>query len=322
MDITKPGEYTMLKTELDKIEDTLGLCLNRLFYLAIPSQVFSPIVRALGKGHLNDGCQHSRAESRLLIEKPFGYDLVSARELIQEIGAVFSEKQVYRIDHYLAKETVQNILTFRLQNPLFSSVWNRQHISHIKVVAAESIGIEGRINFYEQIGALRDIIQSHLLQIAALITMELPPRVSPQTIHAAKLHILKTFQPPFSNRLNTLTVRGQYQGYRQEVSQPNSQTETFAALRITSTDPVWKGVPIVLQTGKQLTAKLTEATVVFKGSARSAASNQLTVRIQPEEGMTLSLQVKQPGFATATENVAMHFSYGERVDIVHADPYE
>ncbi len=322
MDITKPGEYAQLKTELDKIEDSLGLCLNRLFYLAIPSPVFGPIVRELGAGHLQDGCQHSRAESRLLIEKPFGYDLVSAQELIKEIAAIFTEKQVYRIDHYLAKETVQNILTFRLQNPLFSSVWNYQHISQIRVVAAESIGIEGRVNFYEQIGALRDVIQSHLLQIVSLITMELPATVTAQTIHTSKLGILKTFKPPPINHLRDLTIRGQYKGYRQEVSQPNSQTETFAALQITSTDPAWKGVPILLQTGKQLATKKTEATVVFKGRGKLAATNQLTIRIQPEEGITLSLQVKQPGFATTTENVAMNFSYGERADIVHADPYE
>lgn len=322
MDITKPEEYKRLKQELDQIEDELSICMNRLFYLAIPSQVFGPIVKQLGASKLNDGCQHGTSESRLLIEKPFGYDLLSARELIQELAQVFSERQIYRIDHYLAKETVQNILTFRMQNPLFEAVWNNQHISHILVTAAESIGIEGRVNFYEQIGALRDIIQSHLLQIITLITMDKPKIFTPEAIHTAKLEVLRDIAPPHADDMHERTVRGQYQGYRLEVENPSSQTETYSALQLEISNPRWKGVPILLRTGKQLATKLTDVVVVFQHSNHPSTKNYLTIRIQPLEGISLSVQVKKPGIRREAEQVNLSFSYGDRVAGAHADAYE
>lgn len=322
MDITQAGEYTNLKEELDHIENELGICMNRLFYLAIPSQVFGPIVKELGASKLNSSCQHGRADSRLLIEKPFGYDLASAQQLVEELEDVFSEKQIYRIDHYLAKETVQNILTFRLQNPLFQAVWNNKHISHVLVTAAESIGIEGRVNFYEQIGALRDIIQSHLLQIVTLITMEKPKKLTAEAIHAEKLKVLHDIKPPHADNMSEFTVRGQYQGYRQEVDNPTSSTETYAAIQLTSTNTRWANVPILIRTGKQLATKLTEVMIVFKEPDQPSTQNYLIIRIQPLEGITLSIHVKKPGFNTELEKVHMGFSYSSSVGAVNTDAYE
>ncbi|MES2971577.1 MAG: glucose-6-phosphate dehydrogenase [Patescibacteria group bacterium] len=322
MDITSGNEYTRLKLELDHIEAELGICMNRLFYLAIPSQVFGPIVKELGESKLSTGCQHGTMESRLLIEKPFGFDLPSAKQLILELEQVFSESQIYRIDHYLAKETVQNILTFRLQNPLFEAVWNSKQISHILVTAAESIGIEGRVNFYEQIGALRDIIQSHLLQIVALITMEKPTKLTAQAIHQEKLKVLQDLSPPSDDHMSEFTVRGQYQGYRQEVGNSKSQTETYAAIKLTSKSRKWENVPILIRTGKHLAAKATEVMIVFQDPSQPLNQNYLIIRIQPHESIILSVVVKKPGSSTEVEKVQMSFSYGDRADVIHADAYE
>lgn len=322
MDITAPAEYIRLKHELDKYEDELGVCLNRLFYLSIPAQVFSQVIRLFGVSGLNKGCKHESEESRLLIEKPFGYDLKSAQELIDEIEKVYTKKQVYRIDHYLAKETVQNILTFRFQNPLFRSVWNNNHISQILITAAESIGIEGRVVFYEQIGALRDIIQSHLLQILSLITMERPNEFTAESIHANKLKLLQSIAPPALSQIADKSVRGQYKGYKEEVSNSSSETETFAAIKLEINNKRWTNVPIYLTTGKSLAQKATEVVITFSDPSLPHINNYLTIRIQPFEGIKLSMQVKKPGYDIAVDQVIMNFSYSDAPDKLHADAYE
>ncbi len=322
MDITQHNEYAHLKTQLDAIEDEVGVCLTRIFYLAIPSTMFESVVERLGKQDLNKGCQHSKAESRLLIEKPFGYDLTSAQELIDRLKAAFSEKQIYRIDHYLAKETVQNILTFRFDNPLFSGAWDSKHISHIMVTAAESIGIEGRITFYEQMGALRDLIQSHLLQLVALVTMDRPENMNSQNIHKNKEKILKALRPPRADMMNKETVRGQYSSYRDEVSDNHTQTETFAAIRLSIDNDKWREVPILIRTGKSLKDKVTEITIVYQNNQKIGCRNTLTLRIQPNEGIVLDLRIKKPGFDEGVEHVQMDFCYNEKLQAAHPDAYE
>jgi glucose-6-phosphate 1-dehydrogenase len=321
MDLSKKAEYAKLKQALNDHEERVGACTNRLFYLAVPSQTFGSISEMLGEAGLTTGCDHKVGESRLLIEKPFGYDLESARELIDQLGKEFSEQQIYRVDHYLAKETAQNILTFRFHNPLFKAVWDSDTISSVMVTAAESIGIENRVAFYEQTGALRDIIQSHLLQLLSLVTMERPDKLDAASIHAKKLELLKAIQPITPDKIAEQTVRGQYQGYLEEVKNHSSVTETYAAIRLEIDTPRWRHVPILLRTGKAMAEKVTEITLTFK-DVETAHQNTLTLRIQPNEGISIELQAKKPGFDDESENVQMDFCYAQNGDGVHPDAYE
>lgn len=321
MDLGKVEEYTKLKNALDQHELQVGACTNRLFYLAVPSQTFSSIAGMLGAAGLTTGCAHRVGESRLLIEKPFGYDLVSAQELIEALNKQFDESQIYRVDHYLAKETAQNILTFRFSNPLFKSVWDSQVISSVMITAAESIGIEGRVAFYEQTGALRDVIQSHLLQLLALVAMEQPDQMASEAIHASKLALLRAIKPIAPDKVAEQAVRGQYQGYLQEVHNHVSATETYAALRLEVNTSRWRNVPILIRTGKAMAEKVTEITLTFKDSA-DARQNTLTLRIQPNEGISIQLQAKKPGFESESEAVQMDFCYAKTGDGVHPDAYE
>jgi len=324
MDPTRPEDYRTLKSTLDHLEDQLGACVNRLFYLSIPPQTYGPVVDLLGEHGLASGCQHGVADSRIMVEKPFGYDLASARELISRIKQGFREEQIYRIDHYLAKETAQNILTFRFANPLFETLWDRRSVDSIVVSAAESIGVEGRANFYESTGALRDLIQSHLLQVLTLVTMEQPAVLDPRHVHAEKLKLLKSVTPVAPNQVATLATRGQYRGYRDEVGNPGSFTETFARITLSIDNPRWQGVPIVIQTGKRLDRKSTEVALKFGSrSGTSDAANTLTFRLQPDEGIAIDLQAKKPGFNAETERVQMTFDYHQSFgEHVHPDAYE
>jgi glucose-6-phosphate 1-dehydrogenase len=321
MDITAGADYEKLKIELDQIESSVGICLNRLFYLAIPSQVFAPVVRLLGTAKLHTGCQHHIAESRLLIEKPFGFDMASANELIEVLSHDFSEDQIYRIDHYLAKETVQNILTFRYHNPLFANSWNNQYIRQITITAAEKIGIEGRATFYEQMGALRDLIQSHLLQVLALIIMDEPAHMTSSAIHAKKLAALKAIRPPHDHEMASKTVRAQYDSYKGEVQNPASTVETFAAVNLSIDNQTWQGVPVLVQTGKSLAKKTTEICLEFQGEQPND-NNRLIIRIQPDEGITLQVNIKQPGYANVMEPVQMNFSYDQQLSARHSEAYQ
>lgn len=320
MDLAKPEEYAKLRAALDDHEERVGACTNRLFYLAVPSQTFGDIAELLGQAGLTEGCKHHVGEGRLLIEKPFGYDLASARELIDVLGKQFTEQQMYRVDHYLAKETAQNVLTFRFSNPLFQSVWDSGNVSSIMITAAESIGIEGRVAFYEQTGALRDLIQSHLLQLLTLVTMERPEQMDAESIHARKLELLNAIVPIAPNKVAEQAVRGQYETYHQEVQNTSSITETYAALRLDIDTPRWKGVPVLIRTGKALAEKATEITLSFSGEGEH--QNTLTFRIQPNEGISIELQAKKPGFDAETETVQMDFCYPNTGEGVHPDAYE
>ncbi|HEY1064130.1 MAG TPA: glucose-6-phosphate dehydrogenase [Candidatus Saccharimonadales bacterium] len=312
------ADYAKLRTQLQELEDSVGLCLHRLFYLSIPPQVYGGVVQRLGEQGLNQSCAHGRAHSRLLVEKPFGYDLVSAQELIAATAQHFEEAQIFRIDHYLAQETAQNILTFRAQNPLFNQIWNNRHITKITVTATEKIGIEGRANFYEQVGALRDLIQSHLLQLLSLTLMDIPRDMNAATIHEAKHHVLKHIEPLPANKVPERAVRGQYDTYRKEVHNPDSSTETYAAITLFSSDPEWTDIPLHLITGKALAEKHTSITVDFDGQN----ANRLQFRIQPDEGITLGLQVKKPGLSNGVEPTSLDFTYHNTFKNTAADAYE
>jgi glucose-6-phosphate 1-dehydrogenase len=324
MDLLKTDDYRTLRKRLDAIETEVGVCMNRLYYLAIPAQTYEPVVRELGAGGLNHSCPHGTGAARLLIEKPFGYDLASAHELIAQLNEHFIEAQIYRIDHYLAKETVQNILAFRFQNPLFRRVWDNSAISHITITAAEEIDIEGRATFYEQTGALRDFVQSHLLQLLAVITMDEPATLTAEKIHQQKLALLQAVKPIAPNAVATQTVRGQYAGYRDDVQDAGSITETYAALRLNIDTPRWRGTPILVRTGKALAEKTVEISVIFSDSSTLTGDNTLTFSIQPTEGIAMQLLAKKPGFANETEPVHMEFCYNRafKTEAGHPDAYE
>lgn len=322
MDVTKPDDYDVLHKLLDDIEAKEGTCMNRLYYLSIPPQVFGPIVRFMGERGMNQSCQHGKASTRLLVEKPFGYDLPSARALIEETSQHFSEDQIFRIDHYLAKETVQAILQFRFANPIFMPIWNNQNIDSIMIKATENIGIENRVNFYEQTGALRDLIQSHLLQLLALVTMELPDKLESGQIHKNKQELFGQIQAVPADQIAGRAVRGQYKGYGRQVGKPKSITETYAALELYIENPRWEMVPMQLITGKALDQKRTDITLQFRADD-NGEYNRLTFRIQPNEGIELRLKVKKPGFAQVTETALMDFDYEKTFDNHgHPDAYE
>ena len=321
MDLTDSNDYIQLKNALDEMEEQRGICMNRLFYLAIPPQVYGPIVRLLGENYLQDGCRHGRAQSRLLVEKPFGYDVQSAEELIADTGKYFSEEQIFRIDHYVAKETVQNILTFRSANPLFEAVWDKKYISQIQVTATEKIDIEGRTTFYEEIGALRDFVQSHLLQLLAILAMEQPAQLTADDIHAARLKLLKAVEPVAEDQVWVQTVRGQYDGYKQDVGNPRSTMETYAAVKLAIDNDRWRDVPVLIRTGKALDKKETKLTIVFRG--HNGIADSLRFRIQPQEGISLHVLAKKPGYDDTMQSVVMDFSYQQAFDDHgHPDAYE
>jgi glucose-6-phosphate 1-dehydrogenase len=322
MDLNDPAGYDALLHKLNALEGQKGICMHRLYYLSIPPQAYLPVIHLLGERGLNTSCQHGRAVTRLLVEKPFGFDLRSAKELIAETAKVFDEEQIFRIDHYMAKETVQNILTFRFQNPIFEALWSQKHIASIEISAKEEIGIEGRATLYEPLGALRDFIQSHLLQILGIVTMDKPEVLDSEHIHEAKQAVLQLIEPVPANQVGERVVRGQYRGYREEVHNPDSVTETYAAITVFIDNPRWQKVPIRLLAGKALDERKTEICVTFHGTP-DASSNQLRFRIQPDEGIELDLVTKKPGYTQEIQTTAMDFSYHNDFDNHgHPNAYE
>lgn len=291
MSQTDPAEYRQLLELTNSIEEEQGVCMDRLYYLSIPPQMFEPIVRNLGEQGLNKSCPHGLAETRLLVEKPFGYDLASAKELIEETAAWFEEKQLFRIDHYLAKDTVQNIISFREMSPAVENAWNNRYIESIHITAFEKIDIEGRATFYEEVGALRDFIQSHLLQLLAIVTMELPEDMESEAVHAKRLQLLQSIRPITKEQVASRAARGQYAGYRDEVGKTDSATETFARITLAIDNERWKGLPITLQTGKAMAEKRTDVSLAFKNS-----DAELVIHIQPDAGIELTSSRDTPEF--------------------------
>lgn len=320
MNSTDPDDFKKLKSLLRELDLAAGTKLNHLFYLAIPPNIFKKVIGNLADCGLNS-CDER--ESRILIEKPFGYDLTSATSLIEDMSKHFDESQIFRIDHYLAKETAQNILTFRFNNPLIEGIWSRQFIDHIQITAIEKIGIQGRAAFYEDMGALRDFVQSHLMQLMALIMMEYPEGLSPVAIHKEKLLLLESIEPIAEKHVDDVATRGQYAGYQDEVENPNSTTETFAAVKLEVANSRWGGVPVLLRTGKALAEKATEISIIFKDrTRRSLADNLLIIRIQPNEGISLKLLAKKPGFGNEFQPVEMEFNYSGVFDGHQPDAYQ
>lgn len=321
LDMDDPAAFRQLLELLDGVEEQAGVCMNRLYYLSIPPAAYQQTITNMGQAGLNGSCPHGSAQSRLLVEKPFGHNLASAEALIKSTAAVFAEEQIFRIDHYLAKETAQNIAAFRFENPLFEAVWDHRHVASIDIVASEKIGIEGRAAFYEQQGALRDFIQNHLLQLLAIATMDKPKNSGSDAVHAAKLALLEAVVPITASQVASQTARGQYEGYRDEVANPDSAIETFAAIRTTIGSRRWKDVPVTIRTGKALAEKRTSITFTFKDKAGQQA-NALRFRIQPEEGIELGLLAKKPGFERELRPVIMDFSYAGNFAGPHPDAYE
>ncbi len=318
LDPVSDADYESLKAKLNQIETESGRCMDRLFYLSIPPQVYAPIIDKLGQHGLNQGCDHQLGQARIMIEKPFGYDVSTAEKLISDTNRVFREEQIFRIDHYLAKETAQNILKFRRHNPVFSKQWNSRHIKRIHVIAKESIGIENRVAFYESVGAMRDLVQSHLMQLLALTAMDMPEHLSSDEVHASKHRFLDSLIPPHGDVLKQV-VRGQYDSYRQEVNNPASNTETFVSLVLKSSDPNWHGTEFQLTTGKSLDEKLTKIIVYY---GEGGDTNALTFRIQPDEGIDVNLLIEEPGYTNALQEVKMNFSYSQYFDTSGHDAYE
>lgn len=318
-DPKKTEDYSALLSRLNAIETHQGVCMNRLYYLSIPPELFGETVRNLGAAGLNGSCQHDKAATRLLVEKPFGSDVSSAEQLVAETNEVFTEQQVFRIDHYLAKETVQDIIAFRRSNPIFADAWNSQHISAIDIVANESLGVGHRIHFYEQVGALRDVVQSHLLQLMAVTMMELPEELDAEHVQAARQKLLSEALPADPK----MAVRGQYDTYRHESANPSSVTETFARVQLAVGNERWQGTAVTISTGKALAEKITQVGITFHSSS-DTESNRLIFRIYPKEGIHLELRVKQPGFDDKLEQAVMDFSYQtqDTRKNSHPDAYE
>lgn len=284
---------------------------ERLIHMAIPASAYSAIVPQLAQVGLN------QKRNRLLLEKPFGYDLASAEHLLELVHQHFDESQIYRIDHYLAKETAQNLMAFRMHNPIFVPLWSAEHISKVHVKAFETIGIQGRANFFEQTGILRDFTQSHLMQLLAITLMPPPADMSSQAIHASKQRFFEQLQPADP----TKAVRAQYDSYKKEVNNPASYVETYARVELEHSSNQWKGTQIVLETGKGMATKTTEIIVEFK-SPHEHQHNNLTFRLQPNEGISLDLAVKKPGFNDKMHYTSLDFDYAAVFDGEQIEAYE
>lgn len=321
VDMDDPESFKRLLDVMNDIETSQGLCMDRLYYLSVPPDGYGTIITNMGRAGLNASCLHGTAQCRLLVEKPFGQDYASAQQLIDTTAEVFGEEQIYRIDHYLAKETTQNILAFRTQNPLFADIWNGRHISAIDITASEQIGIEGRGDLYERQGALRDFIQNHLLQLLALVAMEPPKDESSQSLHQAKQRLLEAVQPITSDTVSQQAQRGQYSSYQEEAEAAGSHVETYADIQTTISNDRWPDTAVRLRTGKALAERFTAITLTF-GNQESQNTNKLVFRIQPNEGINLNLWAKQPGFEHQLQAVAMDFSYDQHFPKLQPTAYE
>jgi len=340
LDFAEDSGYDRLCERLEALDAERGTAGNRLYYLATqPSQV-TEIVRQMGRVGL-DHEQHGTGWRRVVVEKPFGRDLDSARRLNHELNKVFRESQIYRIDHYLGKETVRNLLVFRFGNGIFEPVWNRSYVDHVQITVAESIGAEGRGAFYEETGASRDILQNHLLQLMTLVAMEPPSSFSADALRDQKVQVLRSIAAPDVEHVKNSIVRGQYgpgwiggepaPGYREEPEvDPESETETFVAGCFTIDDWRWSGVPFYLRAGKRMPKRATEIAIQFKEvplrlfreSSGDPAPNVLAMRIQPDEGIMLRFAAKVPGLGLDVRTVNMDFAYGTSFAVDSPDAYE
>jgi len=357
-DVTRADDVERLGERLDALAEGGSASVGRLFYLALAPKLFADAVAGLGEAGLlaaEEG--EERAWRRVVVEKPFGSDLASARTLNQALHAVLREDQIYRIDHYLGKETVQNLLGFRFHNAIFEPLWSRKHVEHVQITVAEQVGMEGRGGFYDQTGALRDVLQNHMLQLLALVAMEPPASLAPETVRNAKVALLDGLHDPDPEDVATSCVRARYRagevdgrpvpGYPEEEGvAPDSRTETYVALRAEIDNWRWNGVPFLLRHGKRLAQRFTEVRVQFRhppvqlfnrpddmhpaelrrrlrdGSLCQVRPNVLTLRIQPSEAIALSFGVKQPGPQMRMTPASLEFDYDEHFGQDPPDAYE
>jgi glucose-6-phosphate 1-dehydrogenase len=321
------NSYAQLAKRLGELDTEKKLGGNRLFYLSTPPEVYPDIVEQLGRAGLARSA-NPNSWVRIIIEKPFGRDLATARELNKIVLNVFEEKQVYRIDHYLGKDTVQNLLVLRFGNGIFEPLWNRNYVDHVQITASETLGVERRGGFYETAGALRDMIQSHVLQLTSLVAVEPPASFDATAVRNEKLKVLQSIRPFNLEMVAQSVVRGQYSpgklgdkslpGYREEPNvNPNSRTETFVSGRLLIDNWRWAGVPFYLRTGKRLAKRSTEIMIQFRRAPhivfreREVEPNRLVLNIQPDEGISVSFGAKKPGTEMSIGNVTMNFSYRE-----------
>jgi glucose-6-phosphate 1-dehydrogenase len=324
-DLNNPDSYAQLKTKLAELN--AGNC---LFYLAIADRFFGSVVEQLGKSEL--ACEKDGRWRRVVIEKPFGHDLASAKALNRQILTVLKESQIYRIDHFLGKETVQNIMLFRFANGLVEPIWNRDRIDHVQITVAESVGVEKRGRFYEKTGALRDMIPNHVFQLVAMTAMEAPNSFDADAVRTEKAKIIDAIRDLKPEDVEASAVRGQYQGYQQEPDvSPESEIETYAAMKLSIDNWRWAGVPFYIRTGKRLKERKTQIAIRFKETpaallrehdADSRPANWLLLRIQPDEGIAFEFGAKIPGPEMRLGDVRMDFKYQDYFGTAPATGYE
>ena len=343
-DFDNAAGFSWLKERLDKFDQTDGTLGNRLYYLATPPTTYTTVIQQLGKAGLvkaREG-QDSVGFTRIIVEKPFGSDLDSARALNIELKQVFDEEQIYRIDHYLGKETVQNMFVFRFANLLFEPLWNSKYIDNVQVTVAETVGVEQRAGYFDHAGELRDMVQSHALQMLALIAMEPPNTLSASDIRDEKAKVLRAIKPILGDDCDKCVVRGQYgagqingkevPAYRDEPNVPKeSVADSFVALKLEIQNWRWAGVPFYVRAGKRLPERVTELNITFKAlptvlvetaDRKPEEPNVITIRVQPNEGISMRLGAKPPGQKTVVQPVDMNFTYGTSFGQRIHDAYE
>jgi glucose-6-phosphate 1-dehydrogenase len=339
-DLTKPETYQTLKKKLDEIGSANGTKGNVLFYLAVASNLFGPIVEKLGEAGLTE--EKEGTWRRVIIEKPYGTDLASAKALNAQVLNVLDEGQVYRMDHFLGKETVQNIMALRFANGIFEPLWNRDHIDNVQITVSETVSVEHRAAFYEQTGAMRDMVPNHVFQLVSLTAMEPPNSFDPDAVRTEKTKALQAILPFQDEDLHRNAVRGQYAAgtvrdqqvtaYRNaEGVKPDSMTETYVAMRLNIDNWRWAGVPFYLRTGKSMAQRKTEIAIQFKGApfalfrdtaVEGIAPNVLVLHIQPDEGASLEFSAKKPGPEIQLGNVRMDFRYRDYFNAAPSTGYE
>jgi glucose-6-phosphate 1-dehydrogenase len=337
-DFDDMASYKTVKKQIDELEKTLGVSINRIFYMAVPPSFFEVIATNIGKSGLCD----NKTSSRIVVEKPFGRDLDSAKHLNNLLHELFHESQIYRIDHYLGKETVQNILAFRFANAMFEPIWNRNYIDHVQITVSEQLGVELRGNYYETAGALRDMIQNHLLQLMCLIAMESPISFEADEVRNKKVDVLNALRKFKPEDVHQNAVRGQYDagwiegkkviGYRQEPDvAPESNVETFAAVKFYIDNWRWQGVPFYVRTGKRMNETISVITIQFRPvphhsfpveTTENWQPNRLILNIQPHMGIRLRFQAKQPGLKMLLNPVDMLFNYSDAYSGGTPEAYE
>lgn len=335
LNTSEVAEYALLKQRLGDLNNKHHTQGNTVYYLATPPSLYGVIPECLGAHGLND---ETHGWKNLIVEKPFGYDLASANELDERIHAHFKEQQIYRIDHYLGKETVQNLLVFRFANGMFEPLWNRNFIEYVEITAAESLGVEERGGYYDGAGAVRDMFQNHLLQVLAMVGMESPAAINADSIRDEVVKVMQSFQPLSDKDLKENLVLGQYTdstirgdhlpGYREEHGvADDSRTETYVGMKMFIQNWRWNGVPFYVRTGKRLPTRVTEVVIHFKKTPHpvfgtNAPENKLIIRIQPDEGILMSFGLKKPGAGFEAEEVSMDFHYGDLEETNMLTAYE